>query len=69
MKVMFTLMSECAMDFAKFLSIFPAYEESINMKDAFSKYTNDVIATCAFGIKINSMKEPTNKFYVNGKDV
>ncbi|KYN41136.1 Cytochrome P450 9e2 [Trachymyrmex septentrionalis] len=68
MKMMFTLMSECAMDFAKFLSTFPAYEESINMKDAFSKYTNDVIATCAFGIKINSMKDPANKFYVNGKE-
>ncbi|NP_001352286.1 cytochrome P450 9e2-like [Mycetomoellerius zeteki] len=67
MKMMFTLMSECATDFAKFLSIFPSYEEGINMKDAFSKYTNDVIATCAFGIKINSMKDPTNKFYVNGK--
>jgi len=34
------------------------------MKDAFSKYTNDVIATCAFGIKIDSMKDPTNVFYV-----
>jgi len=39
------------------------------MKDAFSKYTNDVIATCAFGIKVDSMKDPTNKFYVYGKEV
>jgi len=36
----------------------------MNMKDAFSKYTNDVIATCAFGIKIDSMKDSTNVFYV-----
>ncbi|XP_025263910.1 cytochrome P450 9e2-like isoform X1 [Camponotus floridanus] len=40
----------------------------MNMKDVFTKYTNDVIATCAFGIKINSMKDPTNKFYVYGKE-
>ncbi|KAL0100762.1 hypothetical protein PUN28_019264 [Cardiocondyla obscurior] len=68
MKMMFTLMSECAADFAKFLSALPADESEIDTKDAFSKFTNDVIATCAFGIKIDSMKDPTNKFYVNGKE-
>lgn len=67
MKIMFTLMSECAMDFAKFLLTLPD-KSDINTKEAFSKYTNDVIATCAFGIKIDSMKDPTNKFYVFGKD-
>ncbi|XP_029173473.1 uncharacterized protein LOC114942302 [Nylanderia fulva] len=67
MKMMFTLMSECAIDFAKFLA--SAREKSdMDMKDAFTKYTNDVIATCAFGIKIDSMKDPTNKFYVSGKE-
>ncbi|KYN02647.1 Cytochrome P450 9e2, partial [Cyphomyrmex costatus] len=69
LKMMFTLMSECAVDFAKFISTLPADNGSINTKDAFSKYTNDVIATCAFGIKINSMKDPTNKFYVNGNEI
>jgi len=69
MKMMFTLMSECAVDFAKFLSTLPTNESNMNMKDAFSKYTNDVIATCAFGIKIDSMKDPTNEFYVYGKEV
>lgn len=32
------------------------------MKDLFSRYTVDVIATSAFGIKINSMKNPKNEF-------
>jgi len=68
MKMMFTLMSECAVDFVKFMPTSSADEESINTKDVFSKYTNDVIATCAFGIKVNSMKDPTNKFYVYGKE-
>ncbi|XP_012535425.1 cytochrome P450 9e2-like [Monomorium pharaonis] len=66
-KMMFTLMSECAKDFGKFLSTLSEDKCKMNMKDAFSKYTNDVIATCAYGIKINSMKDPTNKFYVYGK--
>ncbi|XP_018305128.1 uncharacterized protein [Mycetomoellerius zeteki] len=68
MKIMFTLMSECAVDFVKFLSTSQADKGDINMKDVCSKYTNDVIATCAFGIKINSMKDPTNKFYIYGKE-
>ncbi|KYN13664.1 Cytochrome P450 9e2, partial [Trachymyrmex cornetzi] len=68
MKMMFTLMSECAVDFAKFLSTLPTDKCDMNMKDTFSKYTNDVIATCAFGIKVDSMKDPTNKFYIYGKE-
>ncbi|XP_018365880.1 PREDICTED: cytochrome P450 9e2-like [Trachymyrmex cornetzi] len=68
MKMMFTLMSECAVDFAKFLSTSSADKVDINMKDVCSKYTNDVIATCAFGIKVDSMKDPMNKFYIYGKE-
>ncbi|XP_012529711.2 cytochrome P450 9e2-like [Monomorium pharaonis] len=68
MKMMFTLMSECAENFTKFLSTLSEDKCEMDTKDAFSKYTNDVIATCAFGIKINSMKDPTNKFYVYGKE-
>ncbi|XP_025263909.1 cytochrome P450 9e2-like [Camponotus floridanus] len=68
MKMMFALMSECAMDFANFLSTIPVEKSDMDMKDAFTKYTTDVIATCAYGIKINSMKDPTNKFYVYGKE-
>ncbi|XP_026830563.1 uncharacterized protein LOC105277280 [Ooceraea biroi] len=68
MKIMFTLMSECAVEFAEFLSTLPEDKGDMDVKDAFAKYTNDVIATCAFGIKINSMKDPTNTFFVYGKD-
>ncbi|XP_011865449.1 PREDICTED: uncharacterized protein LOC105560707 [Vollenhovia emeryi] len=68
MKMMFTLMSECAVDFTKLLSTMSADESDIDTKDVFSKYTSDVIATCAFGIKIDSMKYPTNKFFVYGKE-
>ncbi|XP_011706378.1 PREDICTED: cytochrome P450 9e2-like, partial [Wasmannia auropunctata] len=30
--------------------------------------TNDVIATCAFGISVDSMRNPENEFYVYGKE-
>lgn len=41
----------------------------IEMKDAFSRYTNDVIATSAFGIKVDSLKERENEFYLMGLQV
>ncbi|XP_029174048.1 cytochrome P450 9e2-like [Nylanderia fulva] len=69
MKTMFKLMSDCATNFADFLSKLPSDESVMEMKNCFTRYTNDVIATCAFGISVDSMKTPTNEFYVNGKDL
>ena len=39
------------------------------MKDLFTRYTNDVIATSAFGIRCDSLKNPKNEFYEMGKDI
>jgi len=38
------------------------------MKDLFTRYTNDVIATSAFGIGCDSLRNPKNEFYVMGRD-
>ncbi|KAF7987348.1 hypothetical protein HCN44_003110 [Aphidius gifuensis] len=68
MKGMFKLMSNIGENFVDYL-----VEDSknkpleINSKDAFCRYTNDVIATCAFGISINSMKDKDNEFYTLGR--
>ncbi|XP_034951288.1 cytochrome P450 9e2-like [Chelonus insularis] len=68
MKAMFILMSQCAENFASLL-----VEKSkgkpieINSKDVLTFYTNDTIATCAFGVAVDSMKDPNNEFYVLGK--
>ncbi|XP_072747767.1 cytochrome P450 9e2-like [Anoplolepis gracilipes] len=68
MKMMFGLMCECADNFSNFLvtqsgKIAKTYE----MKELLSRYTNDVVATCAFGISIDSFKNPNNEFYLLGK--
>ena len=69
MKAMFELMEECVEEFVKHLSERNESENRmVDAKDLFTKYTNDVIATCAFGIKINTMADPTNEFYVLGKE-
>ena len=39
------------------------------MKDLFTRYTNDVIATSAFGIGCDSLKNPKNEFYKMGRDL
>ncbi|KAF7988778.1 hypothetical protein HCN44_007088 [Aphidius gifuensis] len=68
MKGMFKLMSNCAENFVDYL-VKDSKEKplEINSKDAFCRYTNDVIATCAFGISINSMKDKNNDFYILGR--
>lgn len=37
------------------------------LKDTFTRYTTDVIATCAFGLNMNSMLQRENEFYHTGK--
>lgn len=41
----------------------------LEMKDYFTRFTNDVIASAAFGIKVNSFEEQNNKFFQIGQSV
>jgi cytochrome P450 family 9 len=41
---------------------------SLELKDLFTKYTNDVIATAAFGVQCNTLENPDNEFYKKGKE-
>ncbi|XP_018368166.1 PREDICTED: cytochrome P450 9e2-like, partial [Trachymyrmex cornetzi] len=69
LKTIFTLMSKHAADFAELMLTLPADKSDVNMKDIFDRYTNDVVALCIYGMKIDSIRNPTNKFYVCGKDI
>ncbi|XP_058802796.1 cytochrome P450 9e2-like [Phymastichus coffea] len=70
MKGMFEFMVECTNNFINYLSELPDNKRrAMDTKDLFTKYTNDVIATCAFGINIDSLKNPNNEFYVLGRRV
>ncbi|XP_072763800.1 cytochrome P450 9e2-like [Anoplolepis gracilipes] len=68
MKSMFKLMSDCGADFVNYLTKLPTEKRIMEMKDIFTKYTSDLIATCAFGISVDSMTNPKNKFYVYAKE-
>ncbi|KAH8417476.1 hypothetical protein KR222_000725 [Zaprionus bogoriensis] len=39
----------------------------LDLKDFCTRFTNDVIASTAFGLQVNSFKDPDNTFYMLGK--
>ncbi|KAJ8955213.1 hypothetical protein NQ317_001066 [Molorchus minor] len=68
MKAVFVLMKECAENFVQHFLKKDEDVITIEMKDAFTRLTNDVIATIAFGVTVDSLQNPTNEFYLMGKE-
>ncbi|CAL1686503.1 unnamed protein product [Lasius platythorax] len=66
MKNMFKLMSDYAAEFSNYLMQMSAEKKIIDINDVFMRYTIDIIATCAFGITVDSMRNPKNEFYIYG---
>ncbi|XP_058462580.1 cytochrome P450 9e2-like isoform X2 [Malaya genurostris] len=71
MRHMFELVAKCAQSLADFFNSEAKAGEILEyeMKDTFSRFGNDVIATVAFGIEVNSLKDRENDFYVKGKQM
>ncbi|CAG9865043.1 unnamed protein product [Phyllotreta striolata] len=69
MRGIFTLISECAENFTDFYRNFKEDTIEIELKDSFTRFTNDVIATAAFGVKSDSLTDRDNRFYVMGKEM
>ncbi|PSN52369.1 Cytochrome P450 9e2 [Blattella germanica] len=73
MKNMFVLVSECGKQLGEFLMECSRDKKgdllTVELKDLYTRYTNDVIATSAFGIGCDSLKNPKNEFFQMGKDV
>lgn len=70
MRSMFELVVNCSEQMKEFLLQKSLQEEQVvEMKELFTKFANDVIATCAFGIQVNSLKDPKNEFFEMGTRV
>jgi cytochrome P450 family 6 len=67
MKNMFHTMVECAQELMKFLDEYAHWKDNVEMKDVVARFTTDVIASCAFGIKCNCLKNPDAEFRRWGK--
>lgn len=67
MRHMFTLIAETAETFTNyFLENTENSKIELEMKEFYSKYTNDIIASCAFGIECDSLKNKDNEFFRMG---
>lgn len=69
MKAMFILMNESAEFFVQFFKNQNDDIKEVEMKDIFTRYGNDVIASVVFGLKVDSLRDRNNKFYLMGKEV
>lgn len=69
MRLMFKLMAECSEQMSAHFAQRSKRGEQISgdVKDMFSRCANDVIASCAFGVQVNSFKNPSNEFFTTGK--
>lgn len=41
----------------------------VEMREVFSRFTNDIIANAMFGLEVNSFTDQKNAFYMMGEDV
>ena len=64
MRLMFDLVTECGKNSTKTLKeqILRTGNNKFEMRELLCKFTVDMIATCAFGLEVNSFKDPENDF-------
>ncbi|XP_016954056.1 probable cytochrome P450 9f2 [Drosophila biarmipes] len=71
MRQMFQLMNQVAKEAVAYLkqdeSSAQEAGQELDMKDYCTRFTNDVIASTAFGLQVNSFKDRENTFYQMGK--
>lgn len=69
MRHMFELVAECGRSMVEFFKAEAEAGKSLEyeMKDTFARYGNDVIASVAFGVTVDSMRDPENSFIVMAK--
>lgn len=65
---MFGLMKDCTKQLTDYFQRQDGIV-TVEMKDTFSRFANDLIATTAFGITCDSLENPENEFFMMGKDV
>jgi cytochrome P450 family 6 len=68
MKMMFGTVLETANRMVEHVRPIASRDEIFDIKDIVSRYSTDVIGTCAFGIECNSINDPEADFRVNGRD-
>jgi len=67
MKIMFGLICQCAENFTNFVTNECGKSgKTYDIKNLIRRYATDVVASCAYGISIDSLNQPNNEFFVLG---
>ncbi|XP_052862554.1 probable cytochrome P450 9f2 isoform X2 [Anopheles cruzii] len=72
MRQMFELIVECSTNMVEHYrqqQVTDGVAREYEIKDVFVRFTNDVIATCAFGIRVDSFRDDRNEFFRYGKEI
>lgn len=67
MRLMLSLVSDCAQKFSSHLLTESDGKPKVyDLKDLFTRFASDTIATSAFGLEVNSLRDRTNEFFTTG---
>uniref|UniRef100_A0A2M3Z6X2 Putative cytochrome n=1 Tax=Anopheles braziliensis TaxID=58242 RepID=A0A2M3Z6X2_9DIPT len=77
MRIMFELIAECGQSMVEHFRAEEAKAKAttggsglqLEMKDVMSRFGNDVIGTAAFGIKVDSFRNPENEFIIMARSI
>lgn len=69
LKDMFHLVLNCADHFEKYLDEMVSEDSIVECRDLTSKFTIDVIGSCAFGLEMNALKEEHSEFQQLGRKI
>ncbi|KAF2902946.1 hypothetical protein ILUMI_03246 [Ignelater luminosus] len=68
-KMMFQTLANCSDDLVSVVDKHIEEVQPIDVKDVVARFTTDVIASCAFGIECNSLKNPNSEFRKYGRKI
>ena len=69
MKMMFQILVDCGHELGSILEKCASNEEVIEIKDILARYSTDIIASAAFGIQCNCLKNPEAEFRQWGRKI
>lgn len=67
--MMFQTLVECTAGLDDILKSHASLQDAMDVKEVISRFTTDVIGSCAFGIDCNSLKNPDSEFRQFGRKI
>jgi cytochrome P450 family 6 len=69
MKMMFQILLDCGVQLREHVKEFAEQGDILELREVLAKFSTDVIASCAFGIECNCLKNPDAEFRQWGKRI